>query len=102
MSRIPATASIFSPAVSNTLRPNASPRRPRSAETVTCPKPQRNVTRAVLPADQPCARERRERQPVIRRERKDGRQGSGYAVLDGLPDRKSTHLNSSHANISYA
>jgi len=51
MRRMPATASIFWPAFSKTARPNARPKKPRSAETVTCPNPQRKVTRAVFAAD---------------------------------------------------
>jgi hypothetical protein len=36
--------------------PTTSARMPRAAETVTWPKPQRNVVRAVRAADQPRAR----------------------------------------------
>src|SRR3712207_7879517 len=31
-----------------------------------------------------------------------GQGGPGYSVIERPPDRKSTRLNSSHANISYA
>ena len=59
--------------------PKKSPRRPSSADTVTCPNPQASVTRARArrgPALRP--RQRRERHPVVGRERveaadRDGR-----------------------------
>jgi hypothetical protein len=49
------------------LEPNSSASTPSRTDTVTCPKPQSAVIRAVRPRDQPCAaRQRGERHPVIR------------------------------------
>ena len=58
MRRSPATDSSRSPQIFSARSPSTSASAPNAADTVTWPRPQASVMRAVLPADQPRARAR--------------------------------------------